>query len=58
MSELKLLEVLSEISNMCIGDMAMGYKLDPSTIGEMIYKATGMTNPELNDMIKAAQEKI
>lgn len=44
----KLLEgVLSEISDMCIGDIAMGYQLDANYIGQLIFEATGKTNPEL-----------
>jgi len=44
-----LLCALANISNMCIGEIAMGYKLDAQAIGETIWKATGMTNQELND---------
>ena len=51
----KLLEALSEISNMCIGEIAMGYKLDACLIGEIIYKATGLTNPQLDEHIKKAR---
>jgi len=47
-----LLCVLSDISGMCVGEIAMGYRLDAQAIGEMIYKATGMTQPELNDYTK------
>lgn len=47
-----LLSVLADISNMCIGEIAMNYKLDPQLIGEMIHKATGMTNPELNKYVE------
>lgn len=48
-----LLCVLAEISNMCVGDLAMeGYKLDAQVIGELIYKATNMTNSELNEHAK------
>ena len=43
---------LAEISNMCIGDLAMGYKLDSQHIGELIWNATGMTNPELNKALE------
>ncbi|AUR87932.1 hypothetical protein NVP1106O_09 [Vibrio phage 1.106.O._10N.286.51.F7] len=44
----KLLVALCDIQGMCIGDIAMGYKLDPESIGMMIYEATGMTHPELS----------
>ena len=58
MSELKLLEALSDISQMCIGEICMNYRLDAQCIGETIYEATGMTSPELikkvNDMKKEA----
>ena len=44
---LRLLEELDDIQSQCIGELAMGYKLDAQSIGESISKATGMTNPEL-----------
>jgi len=50
--ESKLYGVLADISNMCIGELAMGYKLDAQAIGEMIYEATGMTTPELSEYVK------
>ena len=46
-NEFRLLSVLSEISSMCVGELAIGYKLDAQTIGQMIYEATGLTQPEL-----------
>ena len=46
----ELLCVLADISGMCVGELAMGYKLDAQAIGEMIYKATGMTQPELHEV--------
>ena len=49
--ENKLLSVLCDIQGMCIGDIAMGYKLDPESIGTMIYEATGMTHPELSEKL-------
>ena len=53
----KLMEVLTDISSMCIGEIAMGYKLDAQAIGEMIYIATGKTNAELNDYMKEVELK-
>lgn len=47
-----IVRTLTDISNMCIGEIAMGYSLDSQSIGEMIHKATGMTNPQLNDYIR------
>lgn len=48
----KLLSALAAISNMCVGEMAMGYKLDAQCIGQLIYEATGLTNPQLNELEK------
>lgn len=48
----KLIKVLTEISNMCIGNISMNYSLDAQYIGDMIYEATGLTNPELNDLLR------
>ena len=42
-----LIAALAEISAMCVGELAMGYKLDAQSIGELIYRATGMTQPQL-----------
>jgi hypothetical protein len=33
---------LIEIQQMCIGEIAMGIKLEAETIGEMIYEKTGV----------------
>jgi hypothetical protein len=46
----KLMLAMADISNMCIGDVAMGYGLCAQTIGETIYHCTGLTNPQLNDL--------
>jgi hypothetical protein len=53
----KLMEVLTDISSMCIGEIAMGYKLDAQAIGEMIYIATVKSNAELNDYMKEVELK-
>lgn len=47
-----LLELASEISQMCIGEIAMGYKLDAQYIGNRIYEVTGLTSPELIKKLK------
>lgn len=43
------LKALADISNMCIGDIAMGYRMDAQSIGELICEVTGLNNPALND---------
>tara|TARA_R110002153_G_scaffold130436_1_gene279317 strand:- start:558 stop:917 length:360 start_codon:yes stop_codon:yes gene_type:complete len=48
----KMLECLCDISDACIGQLTMSYSLDAEGIGNSIYKATGMTNPELNEALK------
>jgi len=40
-------QVLSDISSMCIGEIAMNYKLDANCIGQEIYELTGLNSPEL-----------
>ena len=47
-----LLSCLLGISNECIGELAMNYRLDAQMIGESIYAATGKTNPELAEALK------
>lgn len=47
----KLLVALCDIQGMCIGDIAMGYKLDAESIGAMIYETTGLTHPELSEKL-------
>ena len=54
----KLLIALCDIQSMCIGDIAMGYKLDPESIGMMIYEATGMTHPELSAKLNQEGEEL
>tara|TARA_R110000851_G_scaffold115283_2_gene241098 strand:- start:49 stop:348 length:300 start_codon:yes stop_codon:yes gene_type:complete len=48
---------LCEISNMCIGNLTISYSIDPDYVGQLIYSATGMTNPELNEHISAIEDK-
>ncbi len=57
MDELKLLKCLSEIQSMCVGELTMNYKLDAQSIGEMIYKATGKTEPLLRAHIKEIEQR-
>ena len=47
-----LLSCMLDISNECVGEIAMGYRLDASSIGNSIYQATGKTNPELATALK------
>ena len=44
----KLMRAAIEISNMCIGDFVFDKRLDANAIGDIIYTATGLTNPQLN----------
>ena len=48
----KLLELVSDISQQCIGEIAMGYKLSPESIGNDIYEVTRLTSPELLERVK------
>ena len=48
----KMLECLCDISDACIGQLTMSYSLDAEGIGNSIYEATGMTNPQLNASLK------
>lgn len=50
--ETELLAALTDISNMCVGEQAMGFKLDSQAVGEVIYSATGLNNLELNELVK------
>jgi hypothetical protein len=43
------IKALAEISSMCVGELAMGYKLDAQAIGQLIYEATGLTQPQLQE---------
>lgn len=48
----KLMRALCDIQQMCIGDIAMGYKLEAETIGQLISAATGLTASELLEKCK------
>lgn len=48
----KMIDVLSSISSACIGELAMGYRLDANSIGEMIFQSVGMTQPEMIEYVK------
>lgn len=49
---LKLLECLHSIQSQCIGEIAMNYRLDAQNIGQEIYQATGLTEPELREKLQ------
>ena len=53
-----LLECLCSIQQQCIGEIAMSYRLDAENIGQQIYQATGMTEPELRERLKAPQHHL
>lgn len=52
----KLLCLLNEIQQQCVGEIAMGYKMDAAHIGQRIYEVTGLTAPKLADKVKAYEE--
>ena len=54
--EYKLLSCLFDIQQMCIGEIAMDYKLDAEYIGRMISDTTGMTVIELEDKLKQHEQ--
>ena len=56
--EYKLLSCLYDIQQMCIGEIAMNYRLDAEYIGNMISETTGMTVRELEERLKHEQIKI
>lgn len=56
--EHKLLSCLFDIQQMCIGEIAMNYKLDAEYIGRMISETTGMNVRELEENLKHEQIKI
>ena len=54
--EYKLLSCLYDIQQMCIGEIAMNYKLDAEYIGRMISQTTEMTVIELEDKLKQYEQ--
>lgn len=56
--EYKLLSCLYDIQQMCIGEIAMNYKLDAEHIGRMISETTGMSVRELEERLKHDQIKL
>ncbi len=53
----KMLECLCDISDGCIGQITMPYRLDAESIGQSIYAATGMTNPQLNAHLRSLKHE-
>ena len=49
---IKLLSCLLDISDGCIGEITMNYRVDAEYIGRKIYAATGMANPQLTEALK------
>ena len=54
--EHKLLSCLFDIQQMCIGEIAMDYKLDAEYIGRMISQTTGMDVIELEEKLKQHEQ--
>ena len=54
--EYKLLSCLYDIQQMCIGEIAMNYKLDAEYIGRMISETTGMNVIELEGELKQHEQ--
>ena len=52
-----MVEVLTNVSSACIGEIAMGYRLDAQAIGQMIFESVGMTHPEMMEYVKNQVEK-
>tara|TARA_R110000850_G_scaffold11976_4_gene40719 strand:- start:5081 stop:5434 length:354 start_codon:yes stop_codon:yes gene_type:complete len=48
------ISLLADISSMCVGELAMGHSMNANAIGQMIYEATGMTQPELDQAARKA----
>lgn len=40
---------LKPLAVMCVGNLKMSYSMDAHEIGQPIYEATGLTNPELDN---------
>ena len=49
---IKLLSCLLDISNECIGEITMNYRVDSEYIGGRIQATTGMTRSQLGDAVK------
>ena len=54
--EYKLLSCLFDIQQMCIGEIAMNYKLDAEYIGRRISETTGMNVIELEGELKQHEQ--
>ena len=49
---IKLLSCLLDISDECIGEITMNYRVDSEYVGGRIQATTGMTNPQLREALK------
>ncbi len=50
-----LLQELCAIQSACVGEIAMGHRLDAQSIGESITQATGLTHPELTKLLEQSK---
>lgn len=53
MQHLNLMKALSQIQDMCIDEIKMGYKLDAARIVELISDATEMSAPEFKEYLES-----
>lgn len=51
------LSLLCEIQSMCMGEVTMGYRLDAHYIGQIITSFTGLSCPELRELVEAIERK-
>lgn len=55
MKYLNLMKALSQIQDMCIGEITMGCKLDAAHIVELISDATEMSAPEFKEYLESLE---
>ena len=49
-------ELLSVVYNHCVGDVAMGYRIDAESLGQDIYSITGLNAEQVHQLRKQAEE--
>lgn len=49
-------ELLSVVYNHCVGDVAMGYRIDAESLGQDIYSITGLNAEQVHQLRKQAED--
>ena len=58
MYDVEIVRLLTTISDLCVGEITRGYKVDADSIGRLIYEVTGLSNTQLHNLVEDLENGI